>query len=657
MPDLKKLLLGRPRDIWDPKIFHRLTLVAVLAWVGLGADGLSSSAYGPEEAFKALGTHRYLAVYLAAMTAGTVLLISYAYSRIIEVFPSGGGGYVVATKLLGPRAGVTSGAALLIDYALTISISVASGVDALFSLAPPEMQPWKLPVEVGVVCLLVLMNLRGVRESVTALAPIFFVFLASHALLIAGGFTQGLGHVARLQQEVAQGTRSDLQTMGWFALLALLFRAYSLGGGTYTGIEAVSNGLPMMREPRVETAKKTMAYMAGSLALTAGGILLCYQLLDIRHVPGQTMNAVLAARYADSWHFNWHWAPQALGHGFVWVVLVSEALLLFVAAQTGFLDGPRVMANMAVDSWFPHRFAALSERLTMQNGVLLMAAAALGTLAYTRGRVDLLVVMYSINVFLTFSLSQLGMIRYWLLARGRREHWKRHMPAHLLGFVLCAGILVVTILEKFREGAWVTLACTVALVGVCSWIRRHYRKVGENMAELDRILGDLPAEPAVAPQPMRRGGPTAVLLVSGYNGLGIHSLLGLLRFFPRHYANVVFVSVGVLDSATFKGVEETEALRESVEAGLARYVQLAGRLGLSAETRSALSTEAVEEAERLCRDAVRDYPGAIVFASKLIFERETLLQRVLHNETAYAIQRRLQFSGIPTVVLPMRVRV
>jgi K+ transporter len=313
------------------------------------------------------------------------------------------------------------------------------------------------------------------------------------------------------------------------------------------------------------------------------------------------------------------------------------------------------MSNMAVDSWFPHRFAALSERLTMQNGVLLMAGAASATLLYTHGRVERLVIMYSINVFLTFSLSQLGMIRHWLQARRRREHWKRHLPIHVVGFFLCAGILVVTIFEKFTEGGWVTLAVTAVLVGACGLIRRHYRQVRGRMVELDEILKNIPVhevQQRPRPQPQE---PTAVLLVSGYNGLGIHSLLSLLRLFPDHFRNIVFVSVGVLDSANFKGAEQTEALKATIHSELQQYMELAQRLGLAADCRSGLDTEVEEEAERLCREVRTEYPRSIVFASKLIFRRETLMQTLLHNETAIALQRRLQFSGIQTVVLPVRV--
>src|SRR5438105_11235076 len=362
----KRVLLGRPRDVLDPGVFHKVSLAAFLAWVGLGADGLSSSAYGPEEAFKALGPHGYLAVAMAGAIALTVFIISHAYSRIIEHFPFGGGGYVVATRLLGRTAGVVSGSALVVDYVLTIAISIAAGVDAVFSFLPPAWQGWKLAVAAAAIGVLTLLNLRGVKESVAILAPVFLTFVVTHAILILGTMASRSHEIPSVLREIhvgfAQGLRPPPLGLGLAGMLALFMRAYSLGGGTYTGIEAVSNGLSIMREPKVQTGKRTMLLMAVSLAVTASGIILCYLLLDVRYMdPDHTMNSLLAAKLAGNVHF----LGLPVGKWFVFVALLSEALLLFVAAQAGFIVGPRVMANMAHDSWFPHRFSALSDRLTM----------------------------------------------------------------------------------------------------------------------------------------------------------------------------------------------------------------------------------------------------------------------------------------------------
>ncbi|HEU5359258.1 MAG TPA: APC family permease, partial [Gemmatimonadales bacterium] len=336
---LKHALFGRPRDLTDTGLFHRLALIPFLAWVGLGADGLSSSSYGPEEAFRALGQHTYLAIGLALVTAFTVLLISAAYSRLIEEFPTGGGGYVVATKLLGPSAGVISGSALLVDYVLTITTSLAAAGDALFSLLGPQWVPLKLPLEVVLIVVLTGLNIRGVRESVIALLPIFLLFLVTHVLVIGGGIVAHLGRVPEVVQQVQTGYSSGMSLLGAVGMTLLFVRAYSLGGGTYTGIEAVSNGLPIMRDPKVRTGKRTMLYMATSLAFTAGGLIVCYLLWGIGPVEGKTMNAVLVERMVGGMPF---------GHLFLILTLFSEGALLVVAAQAGFIDGPRVLANMAV---------------------------------------------------------------------------------------------------------------------------------------------------------------------------------------------------------------------------------------------------------------------------------------------------------------------
>src|SRR5437867_1014744 len=211
---LKEILFGKPKDPLDPRVFHRVSLAAFLAWVGLGSDGMSSSAYGPDEAFRALGGHTYLAVALAGATAFTVFIISYAYSRIIEHFPFGGGGYVVATKLLGPSLGVISGSALLADYVLTISVSIAAAADACFSFLPPSWHTWKVLVEFGVIGLFMVMNLRGVKESVTAIAPVFLLFIVTHVTFILGTIALHASAVPEVVQEVHTGFHNGVATLG-----------------------------------------------------------------------------------------------------------------------------------------------------------------------------------------------------------------------------------------------------------------------------------------------------------------------------------------------------------------------------------------------------------------------------------------------------------
>ena len=296
IPSLKNILLGKPKDPLDPSVFHQISLVAFLAWVGLGADGLSSSAYGPEEAYLALGDHYFLALPLALLMAVTVFVISASYSHIIELFPTGGGGYLVATKLLGPKVGLASGSALIVDYMLTITISVASAGDQIFSFLPVTMHGIKLTVEFGLIFFLIYLNLRGTKESVLFLLPIFLLFVVAHVFAIGIGIFPKAADVPILAATTYQRTVGDIQGLGIWTTIFLVLHAYSLGGGTYTGIEAVSNGLQALREPRVQTGKKTMVYMAASLAFTASGLLLCYLLNQVGHEPGKTLNASLFAK-------------------------------------------------------------------------------------------------------------------------------------------------------------------------------------------------------------------------------------------------------------------------------------------------------------------------------------------------------------------------
>lgn len=642
---INRILFGRPRDLSDRSLFRHLSVVAFLAWVGLGADGISSSAYGPEEAFRTLGEHRYLAIPIAVVMIATVLIISACYSRIIERFPHGGGGYVVASALLGDKAGVVSGSALLVDYVLTITVSIAAAGDALFSFLPAGFSEAKLPVEVVLILGLTTLNIRGVKESIIALLPVFLVFLLTHAILIGGGIVARVPSIPDTAREVSHGFSSGAATLGLGGMVLLFIHAYSLGGGTYTGIEAVSNGLPIMREPRARTAKRTMVYMATSLAATAAGLIVCYLLWDVRHEEGKTLNAVLSERVG---------AELSLGTAFVIVTLVSEGALLVVAAQAGFIDGPRVLANMATDGWAPRRFVALSDRLTTRNGIVLMGLAALAALLYTKGDVRHIVVMYSINVFLTFTLSMLGMTRAVLRERKGKKPWKRRLSLFVTGLVFCATILGITIVEKFGEGGWITLTVTAAVVLSCFAIRAHYHRVSAKLGGLYASLLDVPSTATKPTHAVDPSLPTAVILVGGYSGLGVHTTVAAFREFPGQFQNAVFLSVGQIDSNVFKTEEAFDQLKVRTEENLKKYVALSERLGIPATYKAAMGTDTVEELERLCREVAAEYAHPVFFAGQLVFSRPRFVRGLLHNETAYALQRRLQDLGKTMVILPAK---
>jgi amino acid transporter len=642
---LKEWVFGKAKDPLDPHVFHSVSLAAFFAWVGLGADGLSSSCYGPEEAFLSLGSYTHLAIFLAIAVTFTVFLLSACYSQIIELFPSGGGGYLVATQLIGPVSGLVSGCALLVDYILTVAISIAASMDAIFSFLPSWMQTWHYYAALISLGILIVLNLRGIKESVTVLTPIFLTFVITHIIIILTGILSHGENLRPLVTDTIFETHRGIQEIGLFGMMVIFMRAFCLGGGTFTGIEAVSNGLQILREPRVVTGKRTMMYMAVSLAFTAGGILINYILNGIAHVPNQTLNATFVHSVADSWPF---------GGLFFYVTMLSSGALLLVAAQTGFLGGPRVMSNMATDNWMPHRFKNLNDRLVIKDGVLVIGLAAMATLIYTHASVRMLIVMYSINVFLTFSLSQLGMVRHWLSAKG--PNWISKLAISFLGLVVTFGILVVTIIIKAKEGGWVTLLITGSLVAMCFWVHHHYVRTARALSHLNEILSNLPLPEITEPPTKKPNQPTAILMVTGYNGLGIHSILAIHRAFPGHFKNFVFLSVGVIDTDRFKGVTEMEQLKESIQKDLDKYVTLVNRMGFYAEGHMALETNVLEGLETLCEEVNHKWSKKMFFAGQLVFEKETWWNRLLHSHTAFVMQRRLIFKGMESMILPIRVR-
>ena len=652
---LKTILIGKARPLHDPNLFHTLSLIAFFAWVGLGVDGLSSSCYGPEEAFLALKTHIFLGLFVALATVATIFIITASYSQIVELFPSGGGGYLVASKLLSPSVGMISGCALLIDYVLTITLSVACGADALFSFLPQEWNHVKLLVAIGGVMLLVVLNLRGVKESVVPLIPIFLIFLGTHVFAIIYGVAVHLSDFKAVAHITAMDIHKTKLELGGWGMFILILRSYSMGAGTYTGIEAVSNGVPILRDPKVETAKKTMGYMAASLAFMALGLMLGYLLYRVVPVPGKTLNAVLFETMTKGW-------TPGVSYIFVLVALVSEAVLLFVAAQTGFLDGPRVLANMALDRWFPFQFALLSERFIIKNGILLMGGASLILMVMSRGSVKFLIVLYSINVFITFFLSQLGMVRHWWKVRNESGRWKRRLAVNGLGMVLTAIILVSVMTVKFNEGGWITILITGSLVAFAVTVKRYYYRTQKRLKQLDRLVRavELPQMPVNTDNVLKKPvydneGKTAVILVSGFNGMGLHTVFSVARLFGTTFKNFFFIEAGIVDAEKFKGVAEIDALKDHVKDDLRKYSTYMEEQGFYSESFSTIGTDVADEVSAVAYSIFEKYPESIFFGGQIVFDENTLFSRLLYNHTIFTVQRRLHQQGIPFVIMPVRV--
>lgn len=643
---VKQFIFGDPLNPFSPQILRHVSLIAFLAWVGLGADGLSSSCYGPEEAYIALGHHTHFALYIAVATAITVFIISIGYNQVIELFPSGGGGYKVASQLLGSHVGLISGAALIVDYALTIAVSAASAMNAFFSLLPVSFLGYKLMAEVLLIFVLLLLNMRGMKESIKFLLPIFLGFFIVHVALIVYGIIAHHQGLMLIVPNTIEETRSTIASVGWVPVLALILHAYSLGSGTYTGLEAVSNNVNRLREPRVVTGKWTMFYMAVSLSMIAAGIILLYLLWEPKPEVGQTLNAVV---------FHSILGDSEFGKIALLITLLLEAGILFLAANTGFLAGPSVLANMAIDGWMPNRFRHLSTRLVIQNGLILFGIFALGILLWCHGNVSVLVVLYSINVFVTFSLSLFGLCVYWAKHREKASpRWRLRLAFSFLAFSITSSILCVTLITKFQSGGWLTVVVTCTVIFICLLIKRHYNIFNKKLAQLDEQLKQPIVHPlnVVAMDPQQ---PTAVIFVGKSPGVAMHTLLNVIRMFPRHFKNFVFLSAGIVDVESFVGQAELEQMRKEVNINLQYFVDYCHQYGIAAEALAVFGTDTVEELTKLSEKVNKKYSNCIFFSSKLIFEHDNWITRFLHNETPLTLQRYLHLHGKELVILPMKI--
>jgi K+ transporter len=247
------------------------------------------------------------------------------------------------------------------------------------------------------------------------------------------------------------------------------------------------------------------------------------------------------------------------------------------------------------------------------------------------------------------------MSTYFIRNRRREKLWKKHLPVHVTGFVLCLTILIVTSFEKFREGGWMTLVITFSFIILCYLIHGHYKRVSKKIRQMDQLLADIPTTRKPNHEPVSPKESTAILLVSSYSGFGIHILLSILRNFRDSYRNFIFASAAVVDSGAFKGASQIQNLEQSVKDSLEKYVELARKLGFPAAYRMAAGVDVVDTAVDLCRNIKQEFPRSTVFTGSLIFKQEKLIHKLLHNETAFAIQRRLHWDEIPTVIIPIRL--
>jgi len=360
-------------------------------------------------------------------------------------------------------------------------------------------------------------------------------------------------------------------------------------------------------------------------------------------VKGQTLNAVV---------FHDILGDSPFGHTALVLTLLFEAGILFVAANTGFLAGPTVLANMAADNWLPHRFQLLSNRLVNSHGIIFYGVAALIILGLSDGRVSWLVVLYSINVFITFSLTTLGMFSYWLTNRVNTWDWWGKCAMSLLGFILTSFVLFVVLVSKFFEGGYVTIIVTCFVISLCFFVRRHYRWVGRELRERGReIVTPLQPiftqEPIIVPEEK-----TAIIFVTG-KVMGMHCLTWILKHFPNYFKNFVFISVGQVDIKSFSGKRALKRMTKEVDETLNYFVTYCHQKGLAAASYTEFGSDLVEQLISLCEKTGSTYPNHMYFASQTSFQKDTWFRRFLHNGVTYILERKLHAMGDEILLLPV----
>jgi amino acid transporter len=476
---VRGVVFGRPLST-EEEIGERLSKTKALAI--FSSDAISSSAYATEEILRVLLLAGASALFLSleVSIAITVLLavVSVSYRQVCRAYPNGGGAYIVARTNLAPIFGLIAAAALLIDYVMTVSVSTAAAIAQIQSVWPPA---YDIRIEIAFVSisLITIANLRGLRESGNIFAVPTYAFIVLALGIVAIGLVNIIGGTVVVpSQPDAQPFPQPLEAVG----ILLLLKAFAGGSVALTGVEAIANGVPAFKPPESKNAANTMTAMAILLGILFVGLTLVAVQYGLRPTnPGGASIVALAAQ-------------ATFGDGSVLFVTfaVSTALILFLAANTSFNAFPRLAAILAEDGYMPRQFSFRGDRLAYSWGIVLLAAVAFGLLWAFGGDTHALIPLYSVGVFLCFTLSQLGMVRHWL--RVRETGWRWRLGVNAVGGILTAIVLAIVVSEKFVDGAYLVVILVPVLVGMMLFISRQYGRSTEQLA----------VDPALVVQPPHR---------------------------------------------------------------------------------------------------------------------------------------------------------
>ncbi len=455
---LKRVVIGSPFAT-SQAIHERLTKVKALPI--FSSDALSSSAYATEEILIMLvlaGSGALSnALPIAAVIVLLLAIVTISYRQTIKAYPSGGGAYIVAHENLGQGPGLVAAGALMVDYVLTVAVSVAAGVAAITS-AVPDLFDVRVPIGVLVVALFTLGNLRGIRESGTLFAaPTYFFILAMGTMIVVGLIKVIAGDAPGSLLHGAPPREQVVATQG--LSLFLILRAFSSGSAALTGVEAISNGVPAFKPPESQNARITLTTMACILGFLVLGVTFLSSRYGVVPSEDETVVSMLG--------------KDVLGENVLYYAYqAATAFVLFLAANTSFADFPRVSAILANDRFMPRQFAFKGDRLAFSRGIVLLAGAASLLLIAFAGEVTRLIPLYAIGVFVSFTLSQSGMVRHWW--RLRERGWRRSMVINGVGAAATAVVAVIIASTKFTHGAWISILLMLALMLLFTRIRRHY---------------------------------------------------------------------------------------------------------------------------------------------------------------------------------------
>ncbi|MEU7010592.1 APC family permease [Streptomyces sp. NPDC046332] len=637
----KRILIGRA--LRSDKLGETL-LPKRIALPVFASDPLSSVAYAPGEVLLVLSIAGLSAYHFSPWIALAVVVLMFtvvaSYRQNVHAYPSGGGDYEVANTNLGPKAGLTVASALLVDYVLTVAVSISSGIENLGS-AVPFVVEHKVLCAVGVIVLLTLMNLRGVKESGSLFAIPTYVFVAGVFIMIAWGAYKGIVLDETMKAPTADfEIKPEHQGLAGFALFFLLLRAFSSGCAALTGVEAISNGVPAFRKPKSKNAATTLALM-GALAVTMFcGIIFLALATDVRMAekPAQDLlqNGVpVGPGYVQDPVIS-QVAAAVFGDGTFFFVLLAAAtaLVLFLAANTAYNGFPLLGSILAQDRYLPRQLHTRGDRLTFSNGIVLLAGAA-ALLVWVYGADSTkLIQLYIVGVFVSFTLSQTGMVRHWnrhLRTEkdpAKRRHMIRSRAINTFGAFFTGLVLVVVLATKFTHGAWVALLGMVIFYGTMTAIRRHYDSVADEIAAAEERPDEY-----VRPSRVR-----SVVLVSKLH----KPTLRALAYAKLLHANELEALSVNVDPA------ETKALREEWER---RGINVPLKI-LDSPYRE-ITRPVIEYVKNIRRESPRD--AVSVYIPEYVVGH--WYEHLLHNQSALRLKGRLLFTpGVMVTSVPYQLQ-